>query len=79
MPMQPAAVVVTSAAVHGATLGALAQHPGARGVYLQSLKRGTELIPREPWTVLQRGDLLRIIGAPDDIERAGEVHRFHRT
>jgi uncharacterized transporter YbjL len=30
------------------------------------------LIPREPWTVLQRGDILRIIGAPDAVERAGK-------
>ena len=29
-------------------------------------------MPREPWTVLQRGDILRIIGAPDDVERAGK-------
>jgi putative transport protein len=72
MPMQTATVVVTSAAVNGETLGALAQHPDARGVYLQSLQRGTELMPREPWTVLQRGDLLRIIGAPDDVERASK-------
>jgi putative transport protein len=28
-------------------------------------------MPREPWTVVQRGDILRIVGAPDDVERAG--------
>ncbi len=71
MPVQTAAVVVTSADVNGATLGTLAQEPNARGVYLESLQRGTELIPREPWTVVQRGDILRIVGAPDDVERAG--------
>jgi putative transport protein len=71
MPIQTAAVVVTSAAVSGATLAALAQHPGVRGVYLQSVQRGTVSVPREPWTVLQRGDLLRIVGAPDDVKRAG--------
>jgi putative transport protein len=70
VPVQTAAVVVTSADVNGRTLGALAQDPGARGVHLESLQRGTELMPREPWTVLQRGDILRIIGAPADVERA---------
>jgi putative transport protein len=28
-------------------------------------------MPRESWTVLQRGDILRIVGSPDDVERAG--------
>ena len=27
-------------------------------------------MPREPWTVLERGDILQIVGAPDDVERA---------
>jgi putative transport protein len=27
-------------------------------------------MPREPWTVLERGDILRVVGAPDDVERA---------
>ena len=75
-PVRTVAIVVTSAAVNGTTLGALGQHPSARGVYLESLQRGTELIPREAWTVLQRGDLLRIIGAPDDVERAGKYIGF---
>ena len=35
------------------------------------MQRGTEFIPRESWTVLQRGDILRIVGAPDDVDRAG--------
>jgi putative transport protein len=72
VPTQTVAVVVTSADVNGKTLGALGQDPRARGVYLESLQRGSELIPHEPWTVLQRGDILRIIGAPDDVERAGK-------
>ena len=72
VPVKTAAVVVTSADVNGATIGALAQDPSVRGVYLESVQRGTELIPREPWTVMQRGDILRIIGAPDDVERAGK-------
>jgi putative transport protein len=76
VPVKTAAVVVTSADVHGATLGVVAQDPRARGVFLESLQRGTELMPREPWTVLQRGDILRIIGAPDDVERAGKYVGF---
>jgi putative transport protein len=70
VPMRTASVVVTNPEVSGKTLGELAQDPLARGVYLQSVQRGTELMPREPWTVLERGDLLHIVGAPDDVERA---------
>jgi putative transport protein len=76
VPVQTVSVVVTSAAVIGATLDALAQNPRARGIYLESLQRGTQLMPHEPWTVVQRGDILRIIGAPDDVERAAEYVGF---
>jgi putative transport protein len=76
IPTQTVAVVVTSADVNGRTLGALAQDTRVRGVYLQSLQRGPELIPREPWTVVQRGDILRIIGAADDVERAATYVGF---
>ncbi|HEX5070660.1 MAG TPA: hypothetical protein VFV78_10655 [Vicinamibacterales bacterium] len=70
VPMQTASVVVTTAEAAGATLEALAHHPRARGVYLESIQRGSEFIPHEAWTVLQRGDILRLVGAPDDITRA---------
>jgi putative transport protein len=66
------AVVVTSGDVNGKTVGALGQDPRMSGAYLESIQRGTELMPREAWTVLERGDILRIIGAPDDVERAAK-------
>jgi putative transport protein len=72
VPVTTVAVVVTTREVNGKTLGELAVDPKARGVYLESLQRGTELMPREPWTELQRGDILRIVGAPDHVERAAE-------
>jgi putative transport protein len=70
VPLKAAAVVVTNADVSGKTVGELAEGSGARGVYLESIQRSTELMPRESWTVLERGDILRIVGAPDDVERA---------
>jgi putative transport protein len=74
VPVKAASVVVTSRETHGRTIGELAQDPHARGVYLESVQRGAQLIPREPWTVLERGDILRIVGAPADVERvAGRV------
>jgi putative transport protein len=69
VPLATVAVVVTSPEVIGRTLGELGQSPDARGVYLEWLRRGTELMPREPWTVVERGDIVQIVGAPDAIER----------
>lgn len=71
VPVRTAAVVVTNSKVSGTTIGDLAADPNARGVYLESVQRSTQLIPRKSWTILQRGDILRIAGSPDDVERAG--------
>jgi len=76
VPVKAAAVVITSREVHGRTVGELALDRRTRGVYLESLRRGSELIPHEPWTVVERGDILQIIGAPDDVERAGKYVGF---
>jgi len=72
VPMKTVAVVVTSADVNGTTLGALARDAQARGVYVESLQRCAQLMAREPWTTLQRGDVLHIVGAPDDVQRAAK-------
>ena len=72
IPLKTAVVVVTNKNAHGKTLATLAaDHNLARGVYLQSLQRGEVMLPARPWTVVERGDILQIIGAPDDVERAG--------
>jgi putative transport protein len=70
IPIKTVAVVVTRSELEGKTLGDMARVQDARGVYLESVQRGTELIPRETWTTLQRGDIVRIAGAPDAVERA---------
>src|SRR5262249_50051063 len=71
VPLATAAVVVTSRDVAGKTLGELAGDTKVRGVYLESVQRGTVLLPLEPGTEVARGDILRIVGAPDHVERAG--------
>ena len=76
VPVTTVSAVVTSREVNGRTLSELAQDPNARGVYLESIRRGTEPLPREPGTVLERGDILRIVGAPDDVARAAKVIGF---
>ncbi|HJZ71309.1 MAG TPA: TrkA C-terminal domain-containing protein [Vicinamibacterales bacterium] len=76
VPVKTVAVVLTSREVGGKTIGELAQASDARGVYLESLRRGPVLMPRELWTVLERGDILQIVGAPEDVERAGRYIGF---
>jgi putative transport protein len=76
VPVTSGAVVITNRSVSGMTLGQLALDPALRGVYLESLGRGTEVMPREPWVELQRGDLLRVVGGAGDIERAGQYIGF---
>jgi putative transport protein len=76
VPVTTAAIVVTSRKVNGRALVELSQDPETRGVYLESLHRGTEQMPHEPWIVLQRGDVLEVVGAPDDVERAAQYIGF---
>ena len=77
IPLRTAEVVVTSKTVHGRTLAELgALRELARGVYLESLRRGEELMPREPWTTVERGDVLRLTGAPADIDRFAAMAGF---
>ena len=75
--MKALSVVVTSRALSGKTLGELAaDRATTRGVYLESLKRGDEELPREAGTKLERGDVVRLIGAPEDAERAAAALGF---
>ena len=73
IPVATAAAVLTNRELHGKRLGELAFDPNARGVYLQSLRRGPELIPKEPGTVIERGDILQI-----EFIHAGFFHRRSR-
>jgi putative transport protein len=70
VPVQTASIVITKRAAAGRTLRELGEDPVARGVYLEWLQRGTERMPREPWTRLERGDILHVVGAPADVARA---------
>jgi putative transport protein len=76
VPVKTAALVVTNRQLDGKTLEELGLDPRLRGVYLESLQRGTELMPREPWTVVERGDILHIVGAPEGVKLAGEYGGF---
>jgi putative transport protein len=73
VPMETITVVVTNRSAVGKTLGELAadQHV-ARGVYLESFKRGEEEMPHDMRVVVERGDVMRLVGSPQDVERVGK-------
>ena len=49
VPVKTVAVVITNREVIGKTIGELGLDQRMRGVYLESLQRGTVLMPREAW------------------------------
>jgi putative transport protein len=63
-------VVITNKDIAEHTLRELAEKHG-RGVVLLKLVRGGEEIPFTAETIVNRGDLLRLAGAKEDVERAG--------
>jgi putative transport protein len=71
-PVSVLDVVVTSRDAEEKTLAELAVEHG-RGVAMSTLVRGGEELPFAPGTVVNRGDVLRILGAERDVERAGEA------
>jgi putative transport protein len=71
-PLVVVDVVLTNRDVAERSLAELADRYG-RGVALIKLVRGGEEIPFTATTVLDRGDLLRIVGVREDVERVGRV------
>jgi putative transport protein len=71
-PVAALDVVVTNRSVIDLTLVELAERHG-RGVALLSLVRGGEEIPFTTSTRVNRGDLLRIAGAAEDVDRTGQA------
>jgi len=63
-------VVITNKTLAGKTLRELAAIEFARGVFLQKLLRAGEPMPFHPETRVDRGDVMSILGARRDVERA---------
>jgi putative transport protein len=64
--------VVTNKAMAGKTLGEVAALESSRGVFLQKLVRVGQPMPFTFETRLDRGDVLSLIGARPDVERAAK-------
>jgi putative transport protein len=71
-PAQTLDVVVTSKTVAGKTLRELAAAGLARGIFLRHLSRMGQPLPFTAETRVDRGDLLTIVGAKIDVERAAK-------
>jgi putative transport protein len=72
-PAEALDVVVTNKAVVGKSLGELATHDFARGVFLQTLMRLGQPMPVTLEFRIDRGDVLSLIGARPDVERAAKA------
>jgi putative transport protein len=71
VPVEAVDVLVTSKSLDGRTLAEAAGEPYARGVFLNSIRRGSAAvnIPVLPQTKLNRGDILRVAGTKASIDR----------
>jgi putative transport protein len=72
IPLVSADVFLINTKLAGMNLQEASQHDWTRGLYLRSLSRGGQELPIAPGVVLQRGDLLRIIGPETVVENAAK-------
>jgi putative transport protein len=74
-PIEGVDVYVTNKAIDGKTLAELSQLPGARGVFLRKITRGAVAtsIPILPSTVIDRGDILTLVGRSQDVAVATKM------
>jgi putative transport protein len=63
-------VVVTQKKIDGISLAELGNEPFARGVFLRSISRSGMTLPVLPTTIVERGDVLSIVGAPEATQLA---------
>jgi len=71
-PAQALDVVITNKALAGKTLSELAAHEVARGVFLRKLVRAGMEMPFTPGTKIDRGDVMTLVGAKRDVDRAAK-------
>jgi putative transport protein len=71
-PQESLDVVITNKALAGKTLRELAGMELARGVFLRKLMRVGEPMPFTAETRVDRGDVLSLVGAKRDVERAAK-------
>jgi putative transport protein len=78
IPVEAVDVLITNKALDGRTLAEAAQLPYTRGIYLNSIRRGSAAvnIPVLAQTKLNRGDIVRVGGAKANVARFVEEAGF---
>lgn len=78
MPFETVPVIVTQKALIGKTIGEIAESAPerAKGIHLRKITRQGHTLPRLPNTRVARGDILELVGQPEDIERAARFVGF---
>src|SRR2546429_5813129 len=71
-PIEFLDVVITNKSLVGKSIVELAGMDFARGVFLKKLTRVGEPMPFSPATRIERGDVMTLIGATRDVERAAK-------
>jgi putative transport protein len=71
IPISMADVLLINPKLAGITLADASEEDWTRGLYLRSLRRGDQELPIAAGVLLQRGDMLRIVGPEDVVQRAG--------
>jgi putative transport protein len=71
-PIEVLDVVITNKSLVGKTIVDLAAMEFARGVFLKKLTRVGEPMPFSPATRVERGDIMTLVGAARDVERAAK-------
>jgi putative transport protein len=71
VPVTVADVLLMNPKLAGTNLANASEEAWTRGLYLRSISRGGQDMPVAPGVVLQRGDLLRIVGPEPVVEKAG--------
>ncbi|MGO4573356.1 aspartate-alanine antiporter [Microvirga sp. 2TAF3] len=72
IPIESLDVVVTNRSLDGKSLADLAHLPFARGVFLSKFTRSGLDLPIAPESRVNRGDMMRLIGALPEVERAAK-------
>jgi putative transport protein len=72
IPLIAADVFLINRKLAGLTLEDASHESWARGLYLRSLSRGDQEIPVAAGVILQRGDLLRVVGPEDVVQNAAK-------
>jgi putative transport protein len=70
IPVTTADVLLMNPELADSNLGDISREDWAHGLYLRSLRRGDQEIPIAAGVVLQRGDLLRIVGPDRAVQKA---------